>query len=393
MRNLLARIRCGQLCLLVQFAILALGTTKAFAFPEMIRHGYVNCTACHVSPAGGGVLTPYGRGLSAELLSTWGTESEAQFLHGAFSKKNSVPKNSNELETISSPQLIQDWLQIGGDIRSLQYHYENSQVKMGQWINMQAMIEASAHVGKWTANLAVGQLDSNDHWSGNGTQYYLMNQLNETLSVRAGRFTPQFGLNIPEHISPPRANLGFGANSERNSLELQLADEIWSLAATYSEAPLIHQNPGEKALALKIERVFSDTLKPGLSYWRGETETTQRQIVGLHALLGLSKNTFWLSEVDWQEQITKSTQITQHSPATSQKWGYEIHKGLVGLIVVDGQMGRLEDPNTRVIHYGGGLQFFPRPHFHLEALWTKEQAPQTSTGEGDYAWFLLHYYL
>ena len=368
-------------CFQLAFLLLLLGGHTASAFPEMIRHGYVNCTACHQSPAGGGILTPYGRGLSAELLSTWGTESEAQFLHGAFSKNK------------ASTEAVEQWVQFGGDVRSLQYHYENNQVKTGQWINMQAMLEASLHLQTWTVALGVGQLDSNNHWSGNGGHYYLMNQFTETMSLRVGRFTPQFGLNIPEHISPTRGGLGFGANSERDSVELQFADESWSFATTYSQALATATLAQEKALSVKVERVFSDTLKPGISYWRGENDTSLRQIVGLHALLGFSKNMFWLSEIDWQEQITKSTQAVQHSPASQQKWGYEISKGVVGLLIADGQMAKLEDPQTRVVHYGGGVQFFPRPHFHIEAFWTKEQAPQISTGEGDYAWFLLHYYL
>src|ERR1700722_15897581 len=51
----------------------------AFAFPEMARHGYTQCTACHVSPAGGGVLTEYGRELSSDLLSTWSHGNESAF--------------------------------------------------------------------------------------------------------------------------------------------------------------------------------------------------------------------------------------------------------------------------------------------------------------------------
>ena len=30
---------------------------SAWAYPEMVRHNYPNCTSCHVSPSGGGVLT------------------------------------------------------------------------------------------------------------------------------------------------------------------------------------------------------------------------------------------------------------------------------------------------------------------------------------------------
>ena len=54
----------------------------AQAFPEMIRLGYVNCTSCHVSPNGGGLLTDYGRSISSEALSTWAKPKEELPGHG-----------------------------------------------------------------------------------------------------------------------------------------------------------------------------------------------------------------------------------------------------------------------------------------------------------------------
>jgi hypothetical protein len=38
-------------------------SASTFALPTMIRLGYNNCAACHVTPQGGGLLTPYGKGI------------------------------------------------------------------------------------------------------------------------------------------------------------------------------------------------------------------------------------------------------------------------------------------------------------------------------------------
>jgi len=35
----------------------------AFALPTMVRLGYANCAACHITPQGGGLLNSYGRGI------------------------------------------------------------------------------------------------------------------------------------------------------------------------------------------------------------------------------------------------------------------------------------------------------------------------------------------
>lgn len=48
--------------LLLALVILALPRPAA-AYPNMIRLGYPNCSACHVSPQGGGVLNSYGKGI------------------------------------------------------------------------------------------------------------------------------------------------------------------------------------------------------------------------------------------------------------------------------------------------------------------------------------------
>jgi hypothetical protein len=49
--------------LAIAVVLVAVATSPAVASPTMIRLGYTNCAACHVSPQGGGLLTPYGHGV------------------------------------------------------------------------------------------------------------------------------------------------------------------------------------------------------------------------------------------------------------------------------------------------------------------------------------------
>src|SRR6266576_7321404 len=71
--------------------------STASAEPMFLAKQYTRCTACHYSPTGGGLLTPYGRTLSHHELSTTTATAiapaanaendphgEQAFLYGAF---------------------------------------------------------------------------------------------------------------------------------------------------------------------------------------------------------------------------------------------------------------------------------------------------------------------
>lgn len=96
---------------------------KSYAFPELTREGYQHCNSCHASPNGGGVLTQYGRGLSKDLLSTWGTDEEVPFLY-----------------LLKTPE----WLDMGGDVRMIETLMDTAQFEQAQFILMQADVEAAA---------------------------------------------------------------------------------------------------------------------------------------------------------------------------------------------------------------------------------------------------------
>lgn len=61
----------------------------AHAYPNYIRLGYSSCIGCHYNPAGGGMLTPYGKGISS-------TQSF-----------NSSELNEDEEEKLSSAKYLQ----------------------------------------------------------------------------------------------------------------------------------------------------------------------------------------------------------------------------------------------------------------------------------------------
>src|SRR5262245_59529848 len=90
-------------------------------YPGSVRWGYANCSTCHYNVSGGGVLTPYGRQLSRELLSTKGGEAEPRFAYG-----------------LSTPE----WLALGGDFMALVSSHPDP-VSSSRFEVMQADLEAA----------------------------------------------------------------------------------------------------------------------------------------------------------------------------------------------------------------------------------------------------------
>jgi hypothetical protein len=75
-------------------AMLAATSTASFALPTMVRLGYANCAACHISPQGGGPLNAYGRAID-----------EAQSLRSGEYR----PSNNRVLQVLSANgRILQD---------------------------------------------------------------------------------------------------------------------------------------------------------------------------------------------------------------------------------------------------------------------------------------------
>lgn len=201
----------------------------ARAFPENVRHGYFSCTACHTSPSGGGVLTPYGRSLSAELMSTWGTPKTAGLL---FTDVENEKKNP-------------PWLRTQAMLRGVQVRRNSPTVDQARFIPMQADLEAGVDFEKF-AVIVTGGLrakpgasnpDLNELFS---RRHYVLYRFSDSLSARAGKFLFSFGLNGPDHITASRRGLGWDEGSESYNFEAN-----YFLENSMTTLTVISKNPEE----------------------------------------------------------------------------------------------------------------------------------------------------
>lgn len=347
-------------------------TTKVDAFPEMVRHNYPNCIACHESPSGGGLLTPYGRTISSSVLSTWGNEKEARPFYGAFENRYTTK-----------------YLNIGGDLRALQLHTNSKQAMVGRFIRMQTGIEAALKVYKLKLVSFFGKQEAENMVRGESIRHYLMYSPTDEVSLRGGRFVPNFGLNIPEHTLPTRRSLGFDQGSERDQFEAMWSGEKLNVSGSYSQTVATEvRKTQEKAFTTQVNYVLFDSYRLGANVWFGSENGKKRQIYGVNGVFGFTEKFYYLTEFDLQNGVDNKKGLFHFS-----KIGYEVVKGLHLIGLEEYRKTDLKNEKTLLNAHGIGAQWYPRPHFDFELIWNKRRVAQQSNDYTDYAYLMLHYYL
>lgn len=200
-------------CLLGVALVTFLTPGRAGAEPTFLSKQYTRCGACHVSAAGGGLLSRYGRALSFRELSLAGPRTadpdaageqaggEESFLYGVFGDSLGP-------------------LQLGIDLRPSHVRTEVAGSTFDRNLLMTADLIAAVQTHGWTFYGQVGReptptggrIDSYEHWvayeSGGG------------LGLRAGRFLPAYGVRFADHTAYNRSALGLRQYDQVYGLEV-----------------------------------------------------------------------------------------------------------------------------------------------------------------------------
>jgi hypothetical protein len=367
--------------LVLSFLLLCagLGSKIAWAFPEMVRHNYTQCTSCHVSPTGGALLNSYGRQQAAELLSTWSSENEEQFLHSKVGK-----------------DLADKGLLFGGDVRWIQTYIKNDNREKARSFPMMANFIGAYQSDRFTAVVSVGEVHEQNkggvHGNFKASEYYGLLNITDEVAVRAGRFLPAFGVNMPDHSLNSRYMIGFIPILRFDTVEASYLSENWTIIAAAARTPLsidARYQYQETVRSLNVSYSLFEGTRVGTSYWRGYGPDRDRTIAAAHAIIGFSKKLYNITELAMQYEDS------QDGFYGYSKWGYEVFKGLIPYVQLQLSQDDVEVSNTKKI-YGLGVQFFPRPHFELSGQWDRIHYDNTSSGQDnrweDRGFFIAHYY-
>ncbi len=352
--------------------------TAAWSYPELTRHGYASCSACHVSPSGGGLTTAYGRSLSKELLSHWGAEGEESFLY-----------------KVTPP----DWLSVGGDVRTIQTYVDTPNFKQQKFFVMQSDLEIAVKYKKLYADATAGSQDGPEGTPDRGhflsRRHYLGYQFTDEVSLRAGRFYPAFGINMPNHSIYTRKDLAFDEGYETDNVEASYSGEKYDLFVTGILGRTDdYESDWQRGAAISASYFFLDRFKIGLSYLHSTLQTSARDLASVFGILGFSKNLYLLSETDFQWlRDTTGTGSSPHGAVTYQQLNYEFSQGFHLYLVEEISYLDYNEILTRKDSYGAGTQLFPRPHFDIEIEYRKERNMGQYAKYYDTGWMMLHYYL
>jgi hypothetical protein len=210
-------------------AALALAASRtAAAYPQYQLSRDQTCTSCHLSPAGGGLLSENGYSVAETIAQL--SDSSA-FMYGI------VP--------------LPSWLAVGGDLRGAAGLIAAPE-RSAAYFPMQADVYAHAAYKGFALHAAFGARPA--QWiTGNRTpaiidrfwsrEHYLMWQQDESrdgLFVRVGRFMPVFGLRFAEHPDYIRRFGGTPLYGETYGAAVEYVKQGWEAHVTgFIEDPLI----------------------------------------------------------------------------------------------------------------------------------------------------------
>lgn len=358
---------------------------SANAYLAAIRLGYPNCTSCHYNPSGGMTLTPYGRALSRELISTYGEEGEEGFLWGAT--ESIRPK----------------WLQLGGDLRIS--HVQKAQAPEKSVSRMTvADLEAIVGNDKTRVTFDYGFMENPNGVNGVGKpefthkalsrRFYFENYFSDYFSVRAGKFSPNFGLWNADASNSVRAGLGMGDLAETINIEANyIAEDVNFSMTGVLGSDSISTNKNEQGVYFSASRAIETTYKLGVSGFYRKNDQVERSALGGFSLLGFSPRLYFYNELYLQDVGSKQEGSRSLGLYGFNRLGYEflLKQAFFILISNDFSIRNLEDKNSRKEYYSVGFQWMPRPHLEFQAHWRKARDLSIGPSFGDE--FVLNFHL
>jgi hypothetical protein len=349
----------------------------AHAYPQFQLSKDQTCAGCHLSPAGGGLLSENGLNV-AETTSQFGTAPE--FFYGK----------------IPAPT----WLSLGGDLRGAGGYFDSVE-KTWETFPMQAEVYANATFSSVSLHVTAGLRDpqydntaktlfaSREHW----VQWQQKPGESTGLFVRAGRFMPVFGLRLAEHPEFTRRYGGSPLYGEAYGLAVEYIAEKWEVHATgFVHDPFLTDSIEKgNGAALYAETRIAEKTAIGLE---GKVDVTPDD---KHWYGGVTAKQ-WLAPVLLQAEVQVVHQKVDAGGTANGVVGDVMASYFIGPVMID-LIVEAYDPNVRVRYLDQeaidlNVHWFTTSHLELVLM---NHLQMQELGEGGlssgYSMLMVHYRL
>jgi hypothetical protein len=327
------------------------------AEPMFLSKQYTRCATCHFSPTGGGLLTPYGRSLSREELSTFGSkgpEREHEFLWGALGDRLGA-------------------LSLGATFRPARLDLNFTGGSLTRKFIMNADVAAAFRRNGWTLYAEVGrqgrtaraEIDSFEHW--------IAYEGARGLGFRAGRFLPAYGVRLSDHTTFTRRSLGFDIHDQAYAIEASRSSEKSLIQVSFG--------PGRAASLIDDDGRASFTASARAQFDLGRSRSlvlsALRRNAADHAAaetlggiaFGFAPSRRWSV---WTEGDVRSEEGRGSAYSFANETSFEVHRGL--WLKLTPQLRTLAgDSGGGLIRAGAAVDWLPRTHLNLGLLYYRDK--------------------
>lgn len=286
-------------------------------------------------------------------------------------------------------------LDIGGDIRQVEYKVETADFTLQRKFLMQADLEVSLELLPGLRFVSLGGHYGEQYRWERRRYYAIFENQQEGYSTyaRVGRFYPAYGILLDDHTRISRRALGFDQGAETFNIEGGWSSEKGTVYFTrvmgnrpsFSDdgfGGINHTPNGSDGWTAKLSRFHSKFTQYSLNLLDLKNGDTRRRVIGVSFMSGFTKKFYGLFQYD----------RGRDEPALTL---FDVFFGRLGYVLFQGFHIRSDFQYNRSIQtdfrsYGLGVQWFPIPHWEFQAYYDQTQ----QNGIPGTSWLLMvHYYI